>query len=484
MANKSVCSAPHAFVVDEAIIIDDEIGGLAQHEDTATAVQDDAPSQSIMCSIDRQRPKLLSSRSYTSGLTGSTLSPSMPELSTVPSGHNPKRKRTASDAILSMDARRSGVKDVQALKPLEGVATKSKTGYLANRRSFTCSQELLKDEAEGNQEYTEKSCVSTHESNKSSTLIRLSMTANGRAKVVTEAEISPPKKQPIPIDLSTSLYDGGKCNKYDECALDNTLLQSENGVHYKVPKLKSGRSRDSRAWEFWCDAEARNSLSQKADKEWSGSAADAIDLMRVNSNGARKGLDKRNRNVLTDISNKRLKSHDRKQRPSKIKRIASAYGRLQSKDESINTNNSLKKPLIIEGVDKDEKDVELPQTESDKENWDPEESYKIKLCEVGQSNAVSSCRKLLDVEKRTILHDSSLATTKKLASMRGTNNRRNQSRVMTGNDPEEDEEIARFMGGRDDHLREGNNSFASKEEEMHCIESLLSLRSGTWGLRT
>ena len=42
----------------------------------------------------------------------------------------------------------------------------------------------------------------------------------------------------------------------------------------------SGRSRGARTWEFYCDSDARNALTEQAEREESGSATAAFEMIR------------------------------------------------------------------------------------------------------------------------------------------------------------------------------------------------------------
>ena len=116
----------------------------------------------------------------------------------------------------------------------------------------------------------------------SSPYLRLSMTEDGKARVVDRAAQTPsPERQKPQAPLSTS---NSLRRSYSAAGLTEPQSQSDN-VARKMPRL-AGRSRDSKMWEFWCDTDARISLADKVDKEGSGSAAEAIGLLRSNSSRA------------------------------------------------------------------------------------------------------------------------------------------------------------------------------------------------------
>ena len=531
-----------------------------------------------------QKPNLLSSKSEVSAKSQRPIA---------------KLQRTASGTPMSLSL--AGLQSEHAKLPMSlqdlMTSTTSGAGYIANRRNVSHKRQ------DGNgldgdnilfHNINDKPNMLSQAHSKPS-LVRLSMTSNGRAKVVTETDVSPPKKTPVPIDMdpfSSSelrIYEQARSHLTgDKASLEGNCPSSSSGgsthtitsvaahkAMSSVPRLTSGRSRDSRAWEFWCDADARNSLSQKADKERSGSAANAIGLLRSNSkaelrrkasggSGGAGNMGKRNRAVLAEVSNKRQKSFTgtagmcdigggisekhskslaKERRLYKLKRNASAYGRMQSKDgteiggsldeEGRRVTKMAVKPVVavkedFYGEKENRKagieEFEVPQTESDKENWDPEvpcsRSSKVREERNIRSGVQPSERGPGDVkagvgaaEKRDLLANYRPARMRvdrrqSQGLRRKLHNGDSYGRGLEKSNEGEDPEIARFMSGAgghsnsdasdDDGLRSESSLSDQKippnttsgtvtvddEEEMHCVESLLSLSRGTWVLGT
>ena len=494
-------------------------------------------------------------------------------------------KRTASGTPLSLGL--AGLQSEHSKSPVtlqELISsTSSSAGYFANRRNTLHVNQLNRlDESSQSQADTDyQPSTSSQTSNKSSSLVRLSMTSNGRAKVVTEADISPPKKTPVPIDtdpFSSELrsYDKKRSILTGVCASfgpngegSRTIVNGISNSARGVPKLRNGRSRDSRAWEFWCDADARNALSQKADKEWSGSAADAIGLMRSSSKaelrrrasgggnaGGSNDFGKRNRHALAEVSNKRQKSVlvtnsgegngkrkkmiSKERRLLKLKRYASAYGRMQGRDgtevvgEDLNCRKGLGlavKDILLsgDGIEAREKktgeedgdDFEIAQTESDKENWDPEgtshshiskrrdgitnragmqSSEKVIANENADADLKSEQGEMSNTSSNGLLQDNQ----RRLKTRIDRSHRRQNMSLKPCDGSvaggQEDPEVARFMGGSGSgsgcenvshrsweggsakitRCSTAEKATAVEEADMHCVESLLSLSKGTW----
>lgn len=295
--------------------------------------------------------------------------------------------------------------------------------------------------------------------------VRLSMTSDGVAKILTGDESSPsPAKSRSPEEpLSASR---GLRRSYSTAGLDdpsNTLSMSRRAPG--IRRVLSGRSRDSRAWEFWCDSEARNVLAKKADQEQSGSAADAISLMRSTSRSALTPLSNKGNIRLFDNSlTKREKDdHPVKSRPV-FGRAQSSVGRLQGGNHGATERRK-------DGGFKKSITIDLSGADSDKENWDPIP---------GISAATSRRLQGGPPTRKPWLGESRTAP-----SSRGTSSSRRQperkhSKLDHGKenlDPEDDEEIASFMRG---NRTSGGQRDNAREDDLDCIQGLLSLSQGNW----
>jgi hypothetical protein len=122
------------------------------------------------------------------------------------------------------------------------------------------------------------------------TTVRLSTTVDGHATVVSGSDQSlSPEKCP-------------RSFTQDERSIAHDLHASKSAIPLKISRSSSGRSRDSRAWEFWCDSSARTFLVDKAEQEGSGSAADAIGLIRAHSQRQSNGSLKKTKSAKSFLS--------------------------------------------------------------------------------------------------------------------------------------------------------------------------------------
>lgn len=299
---------------------------------------------------------------------------------------------------------------------------------------------------------------SDHGREKPASCVRLSMTSEGNATVTTKDGISPSPPRP-----AQSI--GQRLPEHLTSASPSlTMVQKAEPVGVK--RSASGRSRDSRAWEFWCDKDSRSELENKAQKDGNGSAADAIGLIRANSNrrvlasisAKRNAIMPRNRHSLAKRSKLDL------EKPS-LQRANTSGGRLQNPGSSSTAGHvGAKKPPKLKFFDSTTP-IHIPGNDSDKENWSP-----VQGSAAAPSLSVSVSASAIDG--------------KRVGSILGAN-RDHGRRPLPGAGaaqdldaeniaPEADAEVAAFMNAG----RRSNS--VSGDEELDCVQGLLSLSQGTW----
>lgn len=235
--------------------------------------------------------------------------------------------------------------------------------------------------------------------------MRLSMDSEGKATVVTKDTSSPSPPRPYQApNAGTAVAQAP--------ALKPINLTGEPSLALAPFKRSvSGRSRDSRAWEFWCDKDARTALEDKAEKDGNGSAANAIGLLRSSSG----------RRILGSIPSKRnpvLSRQSTAVKRPKLDTCVPSLPRAKTSEGRLQQHKGHKKGRLS---------INIPDNESDKENRTP-----------------------------------------------GTEVSRDDSVDDANDDVDNDAEIEAFMkGGR-------SNSNVSGEEEMDCVQGLLSLSQGAW----
>jgi len=341
-------------------------------------------------------------------------------------------------------------------------------GYIANRRSASFLRAQEESFSNPANPHTHPLPVSSTRSLKRNhSFVRLSMTADGKARVVTDADQSPspPHKRPSPSD-----FNGPALRRsYSAAGLNERLAAAAHGEPSpKIPRTSIlGRSRDSRAWEFWCDSDSRNSVSltTKAEQEGSGSAADAIGLIRANSRRSVLGQNQNKRNA--GLASRRESTHSNTKKPRSLKRSETTNGRLQTKQTPI---KSKPKPVLD---DSSSDDLVIPQTESDKENWEPDttpNTARRSRPYPTPNTASQRPRQILGENTEIMSQTTSLG--EMLARERGS--RKGEKGII---DPEGDDELRLFMNGADGLSA---RTSLSSGEELGCVEGLLKLARGDW----
>lgn len=302
--------------------------------------------------------------------------------------------------------------------------------------------------------------------------VRLSTTSDGIAKILGPDDISPspPRSQPIedlpPIVINRSLR-----RSYSTAGLSD--LGASFSSTSSLRRVPSGRSRDSRAWEFWCDSEARNELALKADQEQTGSAAAAISLMRSSSRG-RKALaplpHEANRDLRQSavvLAAKRQKTdHPSRERPETARSV-SLVDKLQDGLKLAASKLGMKTSKTRSRVG----NANFVAADSDKENVDPEGNVI--------TATPSSQRKSLN-PRVAVLGSSQKANSQTPSADTGRRRKRGLEKASNQEDDDEmecDEEVENFMRER----RSGTaRSGATVGDDLDCIQGLLSLSQGNW----
>ncbi|PNS16378.1 hypothetical protein CAC42_112 [Sphaceloma murrayae] len=283
--------------------------------------------------------------------------------------------------------------------------------------------------------------------------VRLSLTADGAARIVTkdDSSPSPPRKRPAPPQPMTDPFKIEREESLAEGRRDSTSSLSRPALTRKA----SGRSRDSRAWEFWADKDARSQLEEKAQEETSGSAADAIGRLRSASG----------RNILGALTGKRSfmqgdsSASKRTKRTALLQRSQSMQNKQSpgwlGRSKSGTSPKKLKKAQSGLGI-------HVVATDSDKENWSPDRQFG------GYDGADSDSESEATEGSRRL---STITPGKTLRVLDGI-----EEQARGSSDPEEDDEIAQFMG----RSGQRKSNSVSEEEELDCVQGLLSLSQGNW----
>ncbi|KAJ0424041.1 hypothetical protein BJY00DRAFT_309432 [Aspergillus carlsbadensis] len=287
--------------------------------------------------------------------------------------------------------------------------------------------------------------------------LRISMSADGKAVIRANGEPSPSKNR-------ISMFSARKPRL-------STLQRSNSAVVLGTPlgsleKERSfGRSRDSRNWESFFDTDARSALSTPLSSQSTPDAAPGS-LRSSGQCSLTRSLSARHTSLLTPTSSDHQGTpitQAMREKRRKLSRTVSSLGRLESGRKALGDKPVSYKPLKNT---KDAEDVDLDGGDSDKENWIPGTRVTH-----ARRRTVSHYQ-----SKRPILKDSNSSKpyNKNLAAA-------SRSRLLQTNQKTSGGSTTSMSGlGNEVSAFIARESAASREEDLDCIQGLLSLSQGAW----
>ena len=303
---------------------------------------------------------------------------------------------------------------------------------------------------------------------RTSSLVRLSTSLDGKAKVAIGNSPSPPKvRMPRPI---------GGLQRSQSAIQPGNKTTGEFNFPAVQPKKSSmpGRSRDARTWVFYCDSSARDALTEQAEREQSGSAVGAIGLIRSRSNKVlASNPNKRNARPENHDSIKRLKADDKEASKRKLSRSQSSVARLQTVGDVPRKQAAAKWRKT--GKPRSELDIDY-SGDSDKENWEPGTQSRTQHRRTAIDQAPSSriSRPVLTESLKVPSHSTSLDAL--MAQEKpGARGLPVPSTMLSGTRKHEDQHAAEATDGFADGAQ-----MPREADELDCVQNLLSLSQGNW----
>jgi hypothetical protein len=286
--------------------------------------------------------------------------------------------------------------------------------------------------------------------------IRISLSSDGEALIRTVDEPSPSKNRLRLVPTRTPRLPRLRRSYSAVNALSSKMDMGNSESEGKL----FGRSRDARTWELYCDTDARSALSPSVNipkslhGEVSGSyrslSRSSSSMAQINVLGTNPTL--ANRMVPVEQGEKRRK----------LSRAVSSLGRLETGQKNTHlARSSLKKPSIKESND----DVDLQVGDSDKENWLPgTQTSGVRRQRVGVPS------------QRSALTDGARTQPDRGARATGSDECQDVHGGMTKgwkttSARKVDEEAMVFMPTSDG---------SDQNEDLDCIQGLLSLSQGAW----
>lgn len=355
-------------------------------------------------------------------------------------------------------------------------ASQSRTNWISNRRSASFmrsaddytpevitfphpSQPTQPTQPAAPTATTTPQSTTTRTIKRTHSFVRISTNEDGTARIVTDLDKTPSPPHPRTNATPFARAAAGLRRSYSAAGLNERLAAAAREERSpKMPRTSPfGRSRDSRAWEFWCDPDTRynTSLTTRAEQEGSGSAADAIGLLRANRKILQQNHARQNTPIKRNQSAKYLSAQNSgvKKRRGPMQRASTVNGPLPKGSDSSETD-------------------ELFQTDSDKENWVPNvRKSQPRNRKLHESPAVQRTRKILGENTEIMSQSNSLGI---MLDTAGATPKKIPRRA---SDPEQDDELRAFMGG---DVGASTRTTVSSAEEVGCVEGLLKLSQGQW----
>ncbi|KAL4906217.1 hypothetical protein BDW74DRAFT_151532 [Aspergillus multicolor] len=277
--------------------------------------------------------------------------------------------------------------------------------------------------------------------------LRISMSADGQAVIRANGEPSPSKNR-------ISMFSTRKPR-------DIGLRRSNSAVGLSTPRslekeTSFGRSRDPRNWESIFDTDARSALSTPFSSQRTSNSA----LLSTGKRSLTRSLSARHSSLLkphSDVQSTPITQAMRQKR-QKLSRTVSSLGRLETGRKVLGE----KTPSSLKNSKTAKDDLELDPGDSDKENWVP------------GTRVPQSRRRTVSDHHRPILREAN-GRAARSQKAQGGRSRLSQpshrkpigaSKSMSNLDGD----VSAFMGG----------NAASQEEDLDCIQGLLSLSQGAW----
>jgi hypothetical protein len=226
-----------------------------------------------------------------------------------------------------------------------------------------------------------------------------------------------------------------------------------------------GRSRDSRTWELYCDPDARSALSPASSSQ-NFTTGRTPSLVRSRSQRSSTLSSFCPQNILVSRSSNQLLVHGKPGDRRKLSRTVSSLGRLESGAENKATELLKKGLLNPDGSKNGVEDTELQPGDSDKENWIP-------------GTQASNVRR-----RRVKIRAGHNALREVGAGNRGSDGSQKQPFSYPFTRPSGD--LPRNEDGTvlptklDEEVFLSRSGQSSWDEDLDCIQGLLSLSQGAW----
>lgn len=295
--------------------------------------------------------------------------------------------------------------------------------------------------------------------------LRISMSSDGKAVIRADDEPSPSKNRISMFPNRRPRLAG--LRRSNSAILPRTPRAAASGEKERV----FGRSRDPRNWESVFDTDARSALSTPASAQTAPHSSSSGLLRSRPQRSLTRSLSAK-QNVFANSPDHPdtpvpLQTGDKRRR---LSRTVSSLGRLESSNRGNLMGNvsgkPLKVPKVLGQTKKDSEDLE--NGDSDKENWIP----GTRISNIRRRTTSHPQRPVLkETNRKDGKPQNPAAAGKRSRLAQGQYQHRKTNSGNGTSAPEIGPEVSTFMSG-------GGN--ASQEEDLDCIQGLLSLSQGAW----
>lgn len=284
---------------------------------------------------------------------------------------------------------------------------------------------------------------------KSRNALRIAMSSDGKAVIRAENEPSPSKNRVAMFSVRRTKMSG--------------LRRSSSAIFPATPRAGMtekdrvfGRSRDPRNWESFFDTDARSALSTPTSSQTAPNPSPGLFQSRSQRSLSRTMSARQNLTSVHADSMRTPISQSMGDKRRKLSRTVSSLGRLETeRNKSSNLPSKLSKSMTSKS---NKPDLELDPGDSDKENWVPgTRSSQIR-------------RRTTSHAPRSVLRDAN--TNRRISAVGNGKRNRPYPAGTQGKAPTDlSADVSAFMS---------SGTGGSQEDDLDCVQGLLSLSQGAW----
>ncbi|OQE19931.1 hypothetical protein PENSTE_c014G04316 [Penicillium steckii] len=361
------------------------------------------------------------------------------------SGRNMNEQSTEEESLLL-----SAPKRKRSLSELRGEKNASQSAAEVNTTPVKSPPSLRLSLSFDGEAMVRKEDEMTPSPPKSRNALRIAMSSDGKAVIRAENEPSPSKNRAAMFSVRRTRLSG--------------LRRSSSAIFPATPRAGTtekdrsfGRSRDPRNWESFFDTDARSALSTPNSSQTAPNASPSLFQSRSNRTLSRSISGRQSFvSVHADASRTPI-SQAMGEKRRKLSRTVSSLGRLETeRNRSLNQSSKPSKRLTSQPG---KQDLDLDAGDSDKENWLP------------GTRATPIRRRPASQVQRPALREANRNRGLGIMPNGGKRNRPFASGTQAKAPTELSADVSSFMGG---------NSGGSQEDDLDCVQGLLSLSQGAW----